>query len=52
MLRNKKYTTKKCEVSGCEYTRGASEVSERTYDCVLCVSCENEYQLGKLELPN
>jgi len=52
MLRNKEFTTKQCDVEGCEKNRGASEKSENSYGCVLCVKHEDEYQLGNLELPN
>lgn len=41
-----------CEVDGCANTRACPDKSVMVYGCVLCVSCENDYQLGRISLPD
>ena len=51
-LRNKQYGKPKlCEKENCTNKRGSSLHSIYSYGCVICVNCENEYQLGNITLP-
>lgn len=41
-----------CEYPTCERQRGAPRRSVYIYGCVLCTRCENQYQQGKISLPD
>lgn len=51
-LRNKDYgDPEECEYGDCERTRGAPLKSVYHHGCVICVFHENEYQKGRISLP-
>lgn len=41
-----------CEYPACERLRGAPLKSVFVYGCVLCTSCEYQYQRGNISLPD
>ena len=53
MLRIKQYgKPEQCEYGDCERTRGSPLRSVYHHGCVLCVSHEDQLQLGEISLPD